>query len=50
MNRTLRTILIVAGVACFAVAAVAAAGWISGPNVTALALAGLACWLASTLP
>lgn len=46
----LRTVLVVAGVACFLVAAVAAAGWIAGPNATALALAGFACWLAATLP
>lgn len=50
MTITLRTILGLAGVACFLAAAFAAAGWWVGPNVTALALAGFACWLASTLP
>lgn len=49
MTRTARTILIAAGVICLAAAAAAAAGWVAG-NSTALALAGLALWLASTLP
>ena len=50
MSRTVRTIIVLAGVACFAVAAIAAAGWWTTPNVAALTLCGLGCWLASTLP
>lgn len=49
MNRTLRTIIVLAGVACFVAAAMSAAGWVD-LNSTALALAGFACWLGSTLP
>lgn len=49
MTRTVRSILIVAGVFCLGAAATAAAGWTDG-NVAALALVGLAFWLASTLP
>lgn len=50
MNRTVRAIVVVAGVAALLTGAATAAGWVDGPNVTALALVGLACWLASTLP
>lgn len=48
MNPTLRTIVIVVGVVCFAVAALAAFG-VFAANVNGFALAGFACWLASTL-
>jgi hypothetical protein len=51
MNRsTVRIILVVGGVALFVAGALAAAGWVHGPDVAACALGGLACWLASTLP
>lgn len=54
MNRkTIRTMLVVAGVACFAVAALASFGWLPGDpdvNVTGVALGGFACWLGSSLP
>lgn len=50
MNRTLRTIVIVCGGACFAAAAVAAFGWAPKLNPTGLALCGFGLWLASTAP
>lgn len=50
MNRTLRLILVVCGVACFVIAALTAAGWIPEINANAFALLGFAFWLASTAP
>lgn len=49
MDRTLRTILVVLGVACFVAGAGSAFGWWSA-SATGFAFAGFAFWLASTLP
>ena len=50
MDRTVRIIIIVAGVLCYAAGAAKAAGWSDFGNATAWALIGFAFWLASTLP
>lgn len=50
MNRTLRTILVIAGVACFAASAAASFGWLPDANAQGLALGAFGFWLASTLP
>lgn len=50
MTRTIRTVLVVVGVACFAVAGAAAAGWVPDPDPLACGLFGLGFWLASTAP
>jgi hypothetical protein len=49
MNPTVRFLIVLAGVACFAAAAVCELGWwLRDANPTGLALAGFAFWLAST--
>lgn len=50
-RRAIRAALVITGAVCFAVAALATFDWVGGGrlNVTGLALAGFACWVASTL-
>lgn len=50
MNPTLRAVIVIAGVLCFAAAAIAQAGWwLNGADPTALALCGFGLWLWSTI-
>ena len=50
MNPVTRALVVIAGVACFAVAAVSQADWLlRDANPSAFALAGFGLWLLSTL-
>lgn len=49
MTPTLRTILVVLGVACFVAGAGSGFGWWNA-SATGFGLLGFACWLGSTLP